>query len=71
MIEKRYPTGNEILQCFSPLLSWSYYRALMRVQDAEARAFYKQEIVDCGWNKVQRHDTKRMVINGRKEKLFW
>ena len=53
MIEKRYPTGSESLQGFSPLLSWSHYRALMRVQDAEARAFYEQEIFDCGWNKAQ------------------
>ena len=53
MIEKRYLTGSESLQGFSPLLSWSHYRALMRVQDAEAHAFYEQEIVDCGWNKAQ------------------
>jgi len=48
MIVKRYPTGNETLQCFSPLLSWSHYRALMRVQDTEARASYEHKIVDCG-----------------------
>ena len=53
MIEKRYPTGSESLQGFSPQLSWSHYRALMRVQDAEARAFYEQETVDCGWHKAQ------------------
>jgi hypothetical protein len=57
----RYSHGPTIVPC---------YRALMRVQNAEARAFYEQEIVDCGWNKVQHHDTKRMLINGRKEKLF-
>jgi hypothetical protein len=34
MIEKRYLTGSESLQSFSPLLSWSHYRALMRVRDA-------------------------------------
>ncbi len=40
MIEKRYLTGSESLQGFSPLLSWSHYRALMRVQDAEAWVGY-------------------------------
>ena len=43
MIEKRYLTGSESLQGFSPLLSWSHYRALMRVQDAEARALYSRK----------------------------
>jgi predicted nuclease of restriction endonuclease-like (RecB) superfamily len=46
------PAGRE-LQGFSPQLSWSHYRALMRVQDDAARAFYEQEVVDCGWSKAQ------------------
>ena len=25
----------------------------MRVQDADARAFYEQEAVECGWSKAQ------------------
>lgn len=50
--EKRYPAGSQ-LQDFSPQLSWSHYRALMRVQDDAARAFYEQEVVDCGWSKAQ------------------
>ena len=45
MIEKRYLTGSESLQGLSPLLPLSHYRALMRVQDAEACAFCEQEIV--------------------------
>ena len=30
---------------FSRLLSWSHYRALMRVQDDRARLFYEQETI--------------------------
>jgi predicted nuclease of restriction endonuclease-like (RecB) superfamily len=48
-----YPTGSEFPQCFSPLLSWSHYRALMRVQDDRARLFYEQESIECGWSKSQ------------------
>jgi predicted nuclease of restriction endonuclease-like (RecB) superfamily len=47
------PAGRESAQGFSPKLSWSHYRALMRVQDDKARAFYEQEAMDCGWSKAQ------------------
>lgn len=50
---KSYPLGSELVQSFSPLLSWSHYRALMRVADEKARQFYEQEAIDCGWSKVQ------------------
>lgn len=51
--QKVHPVGGESAQGFSPLLSWSHYRALMRVQDIKARQFYEQEAIDCGWSKVQ------------------
>jgi predicted nuclease of restriction endonuclease-like (RecB) superfamily len=35
---------------FRPELSWSHYRALMRVQDVGARAFYENEAVAAGLN---------------------
>jgi predicted nuclease of restriction endonuclease-like (RecB) superfamily len=38
---------------FSPQLSWSHYRALMRVSDTEAREFYEREAAECGWTKAQ------------------
>jgi predicted nuclease of restriction endonuclease-like (RecB) superfamily len=41
------------IQGFQPNLSWSHYRALMRVDKHEARAFYESEAVECGWNKRQ------------------
>ncbi len=59
--ESRYPTGSElavppvadIAQGFSPHLSWSHYRALMRVSDTEGREFYEREAAECGWTKAQ------------------
>jgi len=35
---------------FHPSLSWSHYRAIMRVEKPEAREFYEQEAVAAGWN---------------------
>lgn len=59
-----YPTGSELhsppvkssppgsgLNGFSPQLSWSHYRALMRVVKPEARVFYEQEAIECCWDK--------------------
>jgi predicted nuclease of restriction endonuclease-like (RecB) superfamily len=51
--EKLSPTGGESAPGFSPQLTWSHYRALMRVQDEHARQFYEQEAIDCGWSKAQ------------------
>lgn len=45
------PTGSELLTGFSPQLSWSHYRALMRVEKAEAREFYEREAIAGGWDK--------------------
>ena len=64
--EKRDPAGGELgtlekrktqqdlsLKGFHPNLSWSHYRALMRVDKKKARDFYEIEAVACGWNKRQ------------------
>lgn len=42
---------------FSSNLSWSHYRALMRVSNEDARCFYEREAVVCGWDKrtLERH----------------
>jgi predicted nuclease of restriction endonuclease-like (RecB) superfamily len=61
---KRDPMGSELadaenlspaaaFQGFSPQLSWSHYRALMRVADDGARSFYEREAAECGWSKLQ------------------
>ncbi|MCX6875019.1 MAG: PDDEXK nuclease domain-containing protein [Verrucomicrobia bacterium] len=47
----RHPAGDESLVGFSPDLSWSHYRALMRVESAEARDFYEREAIAGGWDK--------------------
>jgi predicted nuclease of restriction endonuclease-like (RecB) superfamily len=51
--EKSYPADSQSLQGFSPQLSWSHYRALMRVDNVAARDFYEREASECGWSKVQ------------------
>jgi len=64
--KNRYPAGSELgalekrktqqdlsLKGFHPNLSWSHYRALMRVDKEKARDFYEIEAVACGWSKRQ------------------
>lgn len=51
--EKSYSLGSESVQGFSPQLSWSHYRALMRVDNPAARDFYEREAIECGWSKAQ------------------
>ena len=53
LLQKSYPPGSESQQGFSPQLSWSHYRALMRVENVAARDFYEQESIECGWSKLQ------------------
>ncbi len=50
---KGHPPGDESQLGFSPHLSWSHYRALMRVENEAARLFYEKEAVECGWSKTQ------------------
>jgi predicted nuclease of restriction endonuclease-like (RecB) superfamily len=51
--QKSYPASTESPQGFSPQLTWSHYRALMRVDNAAARDFYEREAAECGWSKLQ------------------
>lgn len=51
-----HPVGGESLSMFYPNLSWSHYRALMRVTDADARRFY--EAVRANWS---RRDLERQI----------
>jgi hypothetical protein len=48
---KSSPSGTELPVGFSPQLSWSHYRALMRVENEEARLFYEREAIAGGWDK--------------------
>jgi len=47
----QYPAVADFAPAFSPQLSWSHYRALMRVAKPEAREFYEQEAIEGGWDK--------------------
>ena len=49
--EKGRPMCDESPAGFSPQLNWSHYRALMRVENVEARGFYEQEAIAGGWDK--------------------
>jgi len=51
VLAKSYPAGSESLSGFSPQLSWSHYRALMRVEKSDAREFYEREAIVGGWDK--------------------
>jgi len=51
LVGKGYPVSSESLPVFSPQLSWSHYRALMRVENREARDFYEREAIAGGWDK--------------------
>ncbi len=50
---KYHPVDDPFKSDFNPQLSWSHYRALMRVNNPEARNFYEQEAAECGWTKSQ------------------
>jgi predicted nuclease of restriction endonuclease-like (RecB) superfamily len=49
--ENHLPPGGKSVPTFSPQLSWSHYRVLMRIENLEARRFYEQEAIEGGWDK--------------------
>ncbi|MEA1928333.1 MAG: PDDEXK nuclease domain-containing protein [Candidatus Auribacterota bacterium] len=82
---KTHPAGGESKKSkgFHPNLSWSHYRALMRVDKPKARDFYENEAAECGWTKRQLErqirslfyerlliskDKKGLLLEVRKEK---
>ena len=48
---KQDPMGTEFVTGFHPDLTWSHYRALMRVENEDARQFYEQESARNHWTK--------------------
>ena len=74
--QKSSPAGSQLPQGFSPQLSWSHYRALMRVDNIEARDFYERETVAGGWDKrtlerqVQSFYYERMLKSRKPEKML-
>ncbi|MDZ4746495.1 MAG: PDDEXK nuclease domain-containing protein [bacterium] len=61
---------------FSPQLSWSHYRVLMRVDDTKARDFYEREAVAGGWDKrtlerqIQSLYYERILKSTKPEKML-
>lgn len=73
---KGFPAGSEPPQGFSPQLSWSHYRALMRVENREARDFYEREAIAGGWDKrtlerqIQSYYYERILKSRKLEKML-
>ena len=71
-----YPAGSESLSGFSPQLSWSHYRALMRVEKIEARKFYEREASDGTWDvrtlerQIHSFYYERLLKNQHPEKML-
>jgi predicted nuclease of restriction endonuclease-like (RecB) superfamily len=61
------PLVREIQSGFSPRLSWSHYRALMRVKDKKAREFYEKEAAESGWDK---RDLERQIQSQYYERIL-
>ena len=63
-----HPVGakSELPQ-FLPNLSWSHYRAIMRVEDPQARAFYERESAACNWSK---RDLERQIATQFYERIL-
>ena len=74
--QKSSPAGSQLPQGFSPQLSWSHYRALMRVNNLAARDFYERETVAGGWDKrtlerqIQSFYYQRMLKSSKPEKML-
>ena len=70
------PPGDGPPQGFSPQLSWSHYRALMRVENREARDFYECEAIVGGWDKrtlerqIQSYYYERILKSRKSEKML-
>ncbi len=73
---KLSPKGRESPSAFSPQLSWSHYRALMRVSAPVAREFYEREAVAGGWDKrtlerqIQSYYYDRLQKSRKPEKML-
>lgn len=50
---RRFYNTFPIQDALRPELSWTHYRALMKVEDEAARQFYLEEAAKCGWSSRQ------------------
>lgn len=65
--QKSYTTCSKLSEGFHPNLTWSHYRALMRVEKDNARQFYEQEAISCGWTK---RELERQIHSSYYERLL-
>ena len=65
--EISYPEGSQLPPDFHPSLSWSHYRALMRVDNLSARQFYEAEAVQANWS---RRELERQINSLFYERLL-
>jgi predicted nuclease of restriction endonuclease-like (RecB) superfamily len=61
------PSASQLPPDFHPNLSWSHYRALMRVAAPAARRFYETEAVQANWS---RRDLERQISSLFYERLL-
>ena len=72
----QHPVGAEFKSGFNPRLSWSHYRALLRVKSERARIFYEKEAAECGWGtrqlerQIQTSYFERILDNHEQEGLL-
>ncbi len=63
-------------QGFSPQLTWTHYRALMRVNNLQARDFYEKEAIEGAWDKrtlerqIRSFYYERIRKSGEPEKML-
>ncbi|MFZ2655251.1 MAG: PDDEXK nuclease domain-containing protein [Victivallales bacterium] len=75
-VPKSHPAGDELTQGFSPQLSWSHYRALMRVENRDTRDFYEREAIAGNWDKrtlerqIHSYYYERILKSRKPEKML-
>ncbi|MDD2735563.1 MAG: PDDEXK nuclease domain-containing protein [Desulfuromonadaceae bacterium] len=81
-VEIPRPIGDELtitpesITGFSSQLSWSHYRALMRVVKQDARDFYEREAIECCWDKrslerqIHSQFYERMLVSQNPQKMI-
>lgn len=72
----RSQSQTDSMPSFSPQLSWSHYRTLMRVDNLETRDFYEREAVAGAWDKrtlerqIQSFYYERILKSRKPEKML-